>query len=49
MVKRAAVFGARATIAQMYLGRDTFKFDQGHKTKNQLITVLVFLSESLGM
>ena len=28
---------------------DTFEFEQGHVTKNQLITVLVFLSESLGV
>ena len=26
--------------------RDTFEFDQGHVTKNQSITMLVFLSES---
>ena len=45
--KRAVVFQARATRAQMYPGRDTFEFDQGHVTKNQTITVLVLLSESL--
>ena len=27
----------------------TFEFDQGHMTKNQSITMLVFLSESLGI
>ena len=27
---------------------DTFVFDQGHVTKNQPITLLVLLSESLG-
>lgn len=32
----------------LYPSRDTFEFDQGHMTKNQLITVLVLLSESLG-
>ena len=47
--KHAVVFGARATTAQLYPGRDTFEFDQGHVTKNQPITVLVLLSESLGI
>ena len=42
-----AVF-ARATTAQLYPGRDTFKFDQGHVTKNQPITVFI-LSESLAI
>ena len=42
----AVVFGARAT-AQLYPGRDTFEFDQEYVTKNQLITVLVLLCESL--
>ena len=37
----------RATTAQLYPGQDTSKFDKGHVTKNQLITVLVLLSESL--
>ena len=27
---RAVVFSARATTAQLYPGRDTFEFDQGH-------------------
>ena len=45
----AVVFGARATIAQLYPDRDTFEFDQGHVTKNQQITVLVLFSESLGI
>ena len=27
----------------------TFEFDQGHVTKNQTITLLVLLSESLGL
>ena len=31
------------------VGRDTFVFDQGYVTKNQPITVLVLLSESLGI
>ena len=39
----------RATTAELYPGRDTFVFDQGHVTKNQPITVLVLLSESLGI
>ena len=30
-------------------GRDTFEFDQGHMDKNQQITVLVLLGESLGI
>ena len=47
--KRIVVFGARATTAQFYPSRDTFEFDQGHVTKNQPITVLVLLSESLGI
>ena len=37
--------GVRATTAQLYPGQDTFKFDQGHVTKNQPITVLILLSE----
>ena len=45
----AVVFSGRATTAQLYPGRDTFKFDQGRVTKNQPITVLVLLSESLSM
>ena len=39
----------RATTAELYPGRDTFEFDQGHVTKNQPITVLVLLSGSLGI
>ena len=30
-------------------GRYTLEFDQGHVTKNQPITVLVFVSERLGI
>ena len=41
--------GVRATTAQLYPGRDTFEFDQGHVTKNQPITVLILLSESLAI
>ena len=37
----------RATTEELYPGRDTFVFDQGHVTKNQPITVFVLLSESL--
>ena len=44
-----AKFGARALTAQLYPGRDTFEFDQGHVTKNQPITVLILLSESLAI
>ena len=43
------VFGVWATSVQLYLGRDTFEFDQGHVTKNQPITVLVLLSENRGI
>ena len=39
----------RAATAHLYPGRDTFEFDQGHATKNQPITVLVLLSESLAI
>ena len=39
----------RATSAQLYPGRDTFEFDQGHVTKNQPITVFILLSESLSL
>ena len=41
--------GVQATTAQLYPGRDTFEFDQGHVTKNQPITVLILLSESLAL
>ena len=41
--------GVRATIAQLYPGRDTFEFDQGHVIKNRPITVLILLSESLAI
>ena len=34
---------------QLYPGRDTFEFDQGHVTKNQPITVLILASESLAI
>ena len=37
------------TTAQLYPGRDTFEFDQGHVTKNKPITVLILLSESLAI
>ena len=39
----------KQTTAELYPGRDTFEFDQGHVIKNQPITVLVLLSESLGI
>ena len=38
-----------ATTAQLYPGQDTFESDQGHMTKNQPITVLILLSESIGI
>ena len=47
--KRAVVLGARATTAQLYPGRDAFEFDKEHVTKNQPTTVLILLSESLGI
>ena len=34
---------------QLYPGQDTFEFDQGHVIKNQSITVLAALSESLSL
>ena len=39
----------RATTAQLYLGRDTFGFGQGHVTENQPIRVLILLSKSLAI
>ena len=40
----------QATTAQLYLSWDTLEFDQrGGVTKNQPMTVLVLLSESLGL
>ena len=39
----------RAITEELYPGRDTSVFDQGHVTKNQQITVLVLLSENLGV
>ena len=47
--KHAVVFGAWATTVQLYLSRNTFEYDQGHMTKNQPVTVLALLSESLGI
>ena len=48
--KQAKKDGVRATTAQLYPGRDTFEFDQGHVTKNQPITVLsVESGESLAI
>ena len=44
-----AKFEVRVTTAQLYPGRDTFEFDQGHVTKNQPVTVLIFLSERLAI
>lgn len=45
----AVVFGTWVTTAQLYPGLDTFQFDQVHVTKNQPITVLILMSESLGI
>ena len=39
----------QATTAQLFPGRDTFEFDQGYVTKNQPITVLILLSESVAI
>ena len=39
----------RPTYAQLYPGRETFEFDQGHVTKNQPVAVLILLSESLAI
>ena len=39
----AAKHPERATTVEVYPGRGTFEFDQGHLTKNQPITVLVFI------
>ena len=47
--KRVVVFDAGETTVQLCTGRDTFEFDQGQVTENQLITVLVLLSGSLGV
>ena len=41
--------GVRATTALLYPSRDTFEFDQGQVTKNQPITVLILVSESLAI
>ena len=41
--------GVRETTEQLYPGQDTFEFDQGHRTKNQPITVLILWSESLAI
>ena len=47
--KHAVIFSTQVTTAQLYPGWDIFEFDQGHVTRNQPITVLVLLSESLGI
>ena len=36
-------------MPNFYPGRDTFEVDHGHVTKNQPITVLVLLSQRLGI
>ena len=36
-------------LTMVYPGRDTFEYDQGYVTKNQPITVLILLSESLAI
>ena len=45
----AVLFGAQAITVQLYPGRDRFEFNQGYVTKNQPITVLLLLSERLGI
>ena len=47
--KQTSQDGVWATTTQLYPGWDTFEFDQGHVTKNQPITVLCLLSESLAI
>ena len=49
MVPRETVSFVFPRVLKFKLGRDTFVFDQGHVNKNQPITVLVLLSESLGI
>ena len=34
--KLAVVFGTQATTTQLYLGQDTFEFDQGHLPRTNL-------------
>ena len=46
MAKTNKHSAVRATTVQLYPGRDTFEFDQGHVTKNQPITELILSSES---
>ena len=46
---RAIEFGTQATTVQLYPGRDGFEFDQEHVIKNQPITMLILLSESLSI
>ena len=38
-----------AATAQLYPPLDTIEFDEGHVTKNQPITVIILLSESLAI
>ena len=40
-----AEFDLRATTTQLYPGRYTFEFDQGHVTKNHPITALAHFAE----
>ena len=49
LINHIAKFDVRATTGQLYPGRDIFAFDQGHVTKNQPITVLTLLGESLAI
>jgi len=48
---QAVVFGMRVTTAQFCSGLDTFEefYDEGPMTKNQPITMLVLLGESLSV
>ena len=45
----AAKHPRRAKTAGLYPGQDIFEVYHGHVTKNQPITVLILLSESLGI
>ena len=49
MAKTNKQNAVRATTVQLYSGRDTFEFDQGHVTKNQPITELILSNKSLAI
>jgi len=43
------LYPAHASTVESYPGQDTFEFDQRQVNNNQPITMLVLLSESLGI